>query len=72
MSNVKIVIDEALCTSNGACVYSAPDVFSLNENRIAVVASDIVEDKDDIRAAWESCSVAAITLFDPISGEEIL
>jgi ferredoxin len=72
MSNVKIVIDESLCTSNGACVYAAPDVFSLNENRIAVSKNDVVPDHDDVRAAAESCPVAAITLFDPISGEEIL
>lgn len=68
MMNCRAVVDENSCSGHGDCVDAAPSIFRL-EDEIAEVIADGPEDLL-IRAA-EACPAAAISVFDPASGEQI-
>jgi ferredoxin len=69
---LKAVVDKSLCTGNGLCVHLAEEAFALDANRMAYPIADLVPDTEGVREAAESCPVAAIFLYDAVTGEEIL
>jgi ferredoxin len=61
---VHIAIDEELCNGHAQCELSAPDVFTVNEDGIAVL---LIHDpaaalRDDVQDAIRRCPESAITV----------
>lgn len=54
------VVDRDLCIGCGVCVNLSPDVFELDDEMIAIVISDIVD--DSVEEAMESCPTEAISI----------
>ncbi len=71
---MRIVVDLAKCQDHGQCVYSAPEVFSLDENgRLSFraetsgtyVSADLDESLlDDVEEAADACPLQAIEVED--------
>lgn len=61
---MRIEVDRDLCESNAVCVGIASDIFSLDDEDIAVVIVDDVpvERHDDVRQAVQLCPKVALTL----------
>jgi ferredoxin len=61
---VHIKIDEDLCNGHAQCELSAPDIFTVNEDGIAVLLTDdpAVALRDDVQDAIRRCPEAAITV----------
>ncbi len=58
-----IEIDRDLCQSHAVCVSEAPEVFSLDENKEVVIATDIADaDSHAIDMAVKFCPTGALTL----------
>ena len=59
---MKVRVDGELCTGDGICVDLAPEVFELNEDNIAIVLVEKVEDDqvDAVKDAVESCPETCI------------
>lgn len=63
-SRVLIQVDHEICAGFGDCVDRAPDVFALNDDRLAILLDPNAVDLDVLREAAELCPVSAILLFD--------
>jgi sterol 14-demethylase len=62
-ANFRIEIDRDLCQSHAVCVSEAPEVFSLDEDKQVVIASDIADaDSHAIDMAVKFCPTGALTL----------
>lgn len=61
---MKVKIIEEACIGCGACEATVSDVFELNDNGIAYVKSDNINDdnKDDISDAANACPTGAIEI----------
>ena len=59
------------CISSGYCRNTLPDVFGAKEDRKSFVKSNPVADSPELRDAFESCPVEAITATDAETGEEV-
>lgn len=59
-------VDRDVCIGSADCVYAAPDVFRLDEERKAVVdvGAAAETDPDLLWKAADSCPVLAISLYD--------
>ncbi|GAA3967396.1 ferredoxin [Actinomadura viridis] len=67
---MRIVVDLALCQDHGQCVFSAPQVFSLDENgklsfrdgaTDTYISADLDESlRDDVEEAADACPLQAI------------
>lgn len=68
---IKLEVDRGLCTSNGLCEHLAGQVFKLDEYRLAYTVTAELNEAPDIWEAVESCPVAAISVTDVASGEEL-
>ncbi len=51
----KFYVDEEECIGCGACVDSAPDVFSLNEDDIAEIINAAGGSEEEIQDAMDAC-----------------
>jgi len=65
---MKVIIDPALCQSQGRCYASFPDLFERTDNGKGVVISTIdLDDQDvrfDLQAAANICPRGAIRIED--------
>lgn len=57
---MKAKVDRDLCIGCGLCVTISPDVFELDDEDIAVVISDIVD--ETVEDARDSCPTDAISI----------
>ncbi len=64
MSEVRIIVDRALCIGSGDCVDTAPDVFELDDEDKAVVIDPNGAPLDDVLEAAGNCPVTAIFVAD--------
>jgi ferredoxin len=65
-NRIQVTVDRSLCIGSGDCVDTAPDVFQLDDEDIAVVVDPDGAPLDDILAAAGGCPVSAIFVI----GEE--
>ena len=61
---MKVRVERDLCIGVGNCVAYAPTVFTLDEERKAVVLDPASVDDDTVLAAAESCPENAIIIED--------
>ena len=59
------------CISSGYCRNTLPDVFGAREDRKSFVKQNPVTDSPELRDAFESCPVEAISARDTETGEEV-
>jgi ferredoxin len=60
---VRITVDRAVCQDYGQCVFSAPDVFDLDDDGRLVHRDDAPEAaRDEVEAAAMACPVQAIRI----------
>ena len=59
------------CISSGYCRNALPEVFGAREDRKAFVKQNPVEDSEQLRDAFDSCPVEAISAKDAETGEEV-
>ena len=57
---MKAKVDRVLCIGCGLCVTISPDVFELDDEDIAVVISDTVD--ETVEEARDSCPTDAISI----------
>ncbi|MFF3667857.1 MULTISPECIES: ferredoxin [Microtetraspora] len=62
---MKVVVDMDVCKDHGQCVFSAPEVFQINENgRLVYVAEPDESLRDAVEEAADVCPLQAITIED--------
>lgn len=62
---MKVVVDMDICQNHGQCVFSAPDVFQLDDDgRLVYVAEPDEALREDIEDAADVCPLQAITIED--------
>lgn len=65
MPNKKIIIDDNLCIGCNTCPLMAPETFELDEDTFkAKVKQQPQTITDNIKAAADSCPVAAISIVE--------
>jgi ferredoxin len=69
-AGLRIVVDRFLCFGYGDCVDTAPKVFALDAENIAIVVDPDGASFDLLVEASQNCPVDAITLIGP-GGEQI-
>ena len=57
-----MVIDREACMGSGHCTFTAPGVFELDDDGIAVVVDVDAAPEADVRAAARQCPAKAITV----------
>lgn len=62
---MKAFVDESLCIGCGLCTSICPEVFTMNDDNVAV-ASDVVPAGSEEKAqeAADSCPVSAISITE--------
>ena len=63
-SGIRIEVDRGLCFGFGDCVDTAPRVFALDDQSVAIVVDPNGADLDLIVEASQNCPVDAITITD--------
>ncbi|MFB6777972.1 MULTISPECIES: ferredoxin [unclassified Streptomyces] len=62
---MKVVVDMNKCQDHGQCVFSAPDVFQLDDNgRLAYVCDPDDALRDEVEEAADVCPLQAIRIED--------
>ncbi|MCX4531841.1 ferredoxin [Streptomyces sp. NPDC002596] len=62
---MKVVVDMNKCQDHGQCVFSAPDVFQLDDNgRLAYVSDPDDALRDEVEEAADVCPLQAIRIED--------
>jgi ferredoxin len=61
-NRLRIEVDRGLCIGSGDCVDTAPDVFQLDDEDIAMVVDPDGASTDDILEAAGNCPVTAISV----------
>jgi len=61
---MKVVVDPNICMGCGICESTAPQVFQLNDDNVAIVLVDVVppELEADVRQAVDDCPEQAISI----------
>jgi ferredoxin len=61
---IRVVVDRELCQDHGQCVFSAPQVFELDEEGTLVQLQEEVDEslRDAVEEAADVCPVQAITI----------
>ena len=67
----QLKVDRNKCIGAASCVAIAPNTFSLDEEEIAVVATNPQELASDQLLAAQSCPVGAIQVIDKKTQEQI-
>lgn len=62
-NGVLVRVDHDICVGFSDCVVSAPEVFFLNDDNLAVVVEPDAVDLDTLKQAAGVCPVSAILLF---------
>ncbi|HEU0103448.1 MAG TPA: ferredoxin [Mycobacteriales bacterium] len=68
---VRIDIDRDVCLGSGMCVTTAPALFALDELRQAVLVPGAVPTALLAVDGAQNCPVAAIAVYDPVTGERL-
>jgi ferredoxin len=68
---IRIVVDRLKCISAGNCVDTAPEVFQLDEEYVAVIVNPQGAETATIVAAAEACPVEAIRVIDEQAGQQL-
>ncbi|MFC3981746.1 ferredoxin [Streptosporangium jomthongense] len=62
-SEMKVIVDMGVCKDHGQCVFSAPEVFRLDENGRLAYEPDVDEAlRDAVEEAADVCPLQAITV----------
>jgi ferredoxin len=61
-NRIRVEVDRGLCIGSGDCVDTAPDVFQLDDEDIAMVVDPDGASTDDIVEAAGNCPVTAISV----------
>ncbi|MFF1356192.1 ferredoxin [Streptomyces sp. NPDC058297] len=62
---MKVVVDMSKCQDHGQCVFSAPDVFQLDDTgRLAYVSDPDDALRDEVEEAADVCPLQAIRIED--------
>lgn len=67
-ANFRVVVDRDLCQNHAVCVSEAPEVFSLDEDKQMLIASDYTikaEDREAIEKAVKYCPTGALSIETP-------
>lgn len=67
----RVSVDHDVCIGNAMCVAIATKAFALNDDRRSVPADPDGDSEDTIMDAAENCPVAAITVTDADTGEQL-
>ncbi len=61
---MKVVVDPNICMGCGICESTAPQVFQLNDDNVAIVLVDVVPPdlEADVRQAVDDCPEQAISI----------
>ncbi|MDQ0957390.1 MULTISPECIES: ferredoxin [unclassified Streptomyces] len=59
---MKVVVDMNKCQDHGQCVFAAPDVFSLDDGRLAYVPDADEALRDEVEEAADVCPLQAIRI----------
>jgi len=61
---MKVVVDPNICMGCGICESTAPQVFQLNDDNVAIVLVDVVPSdlEADVRQAVDDCPEQAISI----------
>ncbi|GGO12935.1 ferredoxin [Microbispora hainanensis] len=60
---MKVIVDMDVCKDHGQCVFSAPEVFQINENGRLVYEAEPDESlRDAVEEAADVCPLQAITI----------
>jgi ferredoxin len=61
---IKVVVDRDVCQNHGQCVFSAPQVFELDDDGELVQLQDEVDEslRDAVEEAADVCPVQAISV----------
>jgi ferredoxin len=57
----ELVVDRDVCMGSGNCAYSAPGVFDLDEEGVAVVCGPRTGREEEVRRAILNCPTSAIS-----------
>ena len=68
---ISVSVDHDICVGNAMCITIATKAFELNAERQAVGANPDGDTEELILEAAENCPVAAITVTDADSGEQL-
>lgn len=63
-NGVLVQVDHDICVGFGECVSTAPEVFALNNESVAIVIDPDAVDLTLLQAAADVCPVSAIVLLD--------
>ena len=68
---IQVSADHDICVGNAMCITIATKAFKLNDERQAVSADPDGDTEELILEAAENCPVAAITVVDADTGEQL-
>lgn len=68
---LSVSVDHNLCVGNQMCVSIATRALTLNDDRQAIPADVDGDTEEVIREAAEQCPMAAITVADAETGEQL-
>ena len=68
---ISVSVDHDICVGNAMCITIATKAFKLNDERQAVSADPDDDTEELILEAAENCPVAAITVVDADTGEQL-
>jgi ferredoxin len=68
---ISVSVDHDICVGNAMCITIATKAFELNDERQAVSANPDGDTEELILEAAENCPVAAITVTDGDTGEQL-
>lgn len=63
-NGVLVQVDHDICVGFGDCVSTAPEVFGLDHDNVAIVIDPDAGDLTLLQAAADVCPVSAIVLLD--------
>ena len=67
----KIKVIRSMCISAATCEAVAPNIFTLDDKRIAVVNETGTDTPENILMAAQSCPAKAIVVIDTETGKQV-
>ncbi len=68
---LNVSVDHNLCVGNQMCISIATKALTLNDDRQAIPADVDADTEEVVLEAAEQCPMAAISVFDAESGEQL-